>query len=99
MSIKSNPHDERWSKVVYVVYDAPHVPGPFSTRLVALRSALAATTPSNIAKPLKQTVCKGNAHVLQELERIHRMGGEGVMLKKPDGGYQSGRSGKALLKV
>jgi ATP-dependent DNA ligase len=53
MSIKSNPHDERWSQVCYLVYDAPLTPGPFPVHLQALRRALS-TVPSNIAKVLEQ---------------------------------------------
>jgi DNA ligase 1 len=93
----NNPHDERWSQVSYQVFDAPLVTGPFSVRLEALRQALA-SVPPNIAKALEQSLCLGRDHVMEQLNGITSMGGEGVMLKKEKPEYTPGRSNN-LLKV
>lgn len=42
--------------------------------------------------------CKGKVHLEQELKRIEKMNGEGVMLRKPKSLYVAGRS-STLLKV
>lgn len=88
-----------WSRVQYVVFDAPQTTSDFPTRLAAIGRALAtARTPARIAHLLPQTVCTGAAHARAELDAVVARGGEGVMLRHPQAPYRAGRT-RHLLKV
>ena len=47
---------------------------------------------------LTHAACRDAAHVLDELAKIEDLGGEGLMLRKPESAYVAGRS-STLLKV
>jgi len=49
-----------------------------------------------VATLLPQTSCRGKIHAWEELERITKMGGEGIMLRKMKGPYRGGRSSDLL---
>jgi DNA ligase-1 len=53
---------------------------------------------SQFVKQVVQERCRGEAHLLAERERVVSLGGEGLMLRKPDSEYEVGRS-PTLLKV
>ena len=54
--------------------------------------------PTNIVFAIQQTVCRGKAHLDEELERIIVLKGEGVMLRNVKAPYEHGRT-MNLLKV
>lgn len=53
---------------------------------------------SPLHKSVEQIRCTGRDHLYQELARIEKLGGEGLMLRKPKSLYVEGRSA-TLLKV
>ncbi len=92
-------HDQTsdWQKIRYVVFDAPAEHAPFERRLKKCREHFN-HSPALYVDVLEQSVCRGRDHLDRELDRIESLGGEGIMLRRPDSLYEAGRS-SSLLKV
>jgi len=92
--VRSGPSDD-WEQVTYVVFDAPAVPGAFEDRIKHVEKTL---TKKPHARFLDHVACKGVDHLRTELRRVEGLGGEGLMLRRPQSLYEVGRS-SSLLKV
>ncbi len=88
--------DDRWKQVRFMVFDAPKAQGTFEERARFVKEALPEKNAH--AKPVPQELCKSAAHLIAERDRIVALGGEGLMLRKPESTYEPGRS-PTLLKV
>ena len=92
---KQTPVESEWRRIRYYVFDAPMQPGPCEKRW---RDMAAAVRGIPHVVVVEQTACPSP----RALEKMHadiaRLGGEGVMLRKPGSAYEHRRSG-ALLKV
>jgi DNA ligase-1 len=53
---------------------------------------------NRFVKPVVQERCRGASHLIAERDRIVALGGEGLMLRKPESEYEARRS-PTLLKV
>ena len=95
-AVLSQTPDERWKRVRFMVFDAPQVKGTFEQRTEFLREILRAE--NQFVKAVAQERCKGTAQLLAERDRVVALGGEGLMLRKPESAYAEGRS-PTLLKV
>jgi len=95
-TVLSQTPDDRWKRVRFMVFDAPQAPGTFEQRMEFLRATLPAE--NQFAKPVAQERCKGANHLLAERDRVVALGGEGLMLRQPESGYETRRS-PTLLKV
>lgn len=89
------PNKNDWSRVQFMVFDAPEVRAPFQGRLNEVQKSLISC---NWASMHIQQHCNGHTHVMMELDRILKLGGEGVMLRYPTAHYTGGRT-TDLLKV
>lgn len=90
-----------WKEVVYVVFDMPKHGGKFEERMEALRNQLSGELPAGahlFARCHAQQLCKGRAHLDDELKRVQDQEGEGLMLRRAGSLYEAGRS-SSLLKV
>eukprot|EP00054_Salpingoeca_dolichothecata_P012797 m.71039 g.71039 ORF g.71039 m.71039 type:complete len:210 (+) comp20130_c0_seq1:1673-2302(+) len=86
----------RWEKVSYKIFDIPSMKDkPFETRLQHLSTLFPDHKHLHI---VKHTKCQNNDHLKQELDRVHKLGGEGLMLRQPGSKYVGSRS-STLLKV
>lgn len=100
---KSDKNKELWKKnMTYNVFDTPIPNVPFEDRLYMIKDALTRAKKTgklpNI-KMVKQTKFDPKVTTIQqELENIEKMGGEGLMLRKPGSLYVSTRS-DSMLKV
>jgi DNA ligase-1 len=95
-TVLSQTPDERWKGVQFMVFDAPQATGTFEQRTDFLRKTLA---PGNQhVKLVLQQRCESVKHLLAERDRVVALGGEGVMLRKPESEYEPRRS-PTLLKV
>lgn len=94
--VLSDTPDERWKQVRFMVFDAPKAKGTFEQRTQFVATTLPAKNAH--AKPVPQEICKNAAHLIAERDRIVALGGEGMMLRKPESDYEAGRS-PTLLKV
>ena len=88
---------ERWRPMKYLVFDAPDEKGPFEDRMKFLADALPSWK-SSVTTLVEHLVCKDNAHIEEELERIIGLGGEGLMVRKPGSHYERTRS-STILKI
>lgn len=95
-TVLSQTPDERWKSVRFMVFDAPQATGTFEQRLQFLEATLPAS--NQFVKRVAQERCKGAAQLIAERDRIVALGGEGLMLRKPESEYEAGRS-PTLLKV
>jgi DNA ligase-1 len=92
---QSKSHD--WKQVQYVIFDAPDVAGPFETRLQFLTGTIHSWKATH-ATIHEHVVCTGVDHLVAELDRVTKLGGEGLMLRQPGSAYERTRS-TTLLKV
>ena len=86
-----------WEKVRYLIFDAPQAGGGFEKRLDFARRWFQ-QHPNPYTEVLKQQICENEMQLRRKLAEIESLGGEGVMLRKPNSPYTVGRS-YDLLKV
>mmetsp|Transcript_7420 Transcript_7420/g.11610 ORF Transcript_7420/g.11610 Transcript_7420/m.11610 type:complete len:165 (-) Transcript_7420:33-527(-) len=80
-----------------MVFDAPLINKTFRKRKAILEDRIAKLD-CPFVKTLKQTVCKSQEHLDQEMEKVLAKDGEGLMIKDPSSKYERRRSDK-LLKI
>ncbi|HIG28191.1 MAG TPA: DNA ligase [Verrucomicrobiales bacterium] len=95
-TVRRRMPDERWKQVKFMVFDVPNVKGTFEHRLKIIIQTLPIN--SGFAIPVPQYRCKGTDHLISNLNRIVKTGGEGLMIRKPESEYETHRS-PTLLKV
>jgi len=94
--VHSETPDDRWKRVRFMVFDAPHAKGTFEERMQFLQATL--PEGNRFVRVVAQQRCQGVAQLLAERDRVVRLGGEGLMLRQPASAYEAGRS-STLLKV
>ncbi len=94
--LEQQPHDG-WLQLQFAVFDVPATDGGFTRRIEQAESWFAAH-PSPYAAVIPQVPVRDRAHLRQELERITALGGEGLIVRKPEAFYAAGRSAQ-ILKV
>jgi DNA ligase 1 len=95
--VRRQDRSEHWKEVRFVVFDAPACTGDFEARQEYLADSFA-SRPSPYAMQCEQAPCTGLGHLKEELARVEALGGEGLMLRQPQSGYEIGRSW-TLLKI
>jgi DNA ligase-1 len=88
---------ERWKDLKYLVFDAPDAKGPFEGRMKFLQDNHGGWK-NTFTTIHEQATCTGTDHLIEELDRVVALGGEGLMLRKPQSQYEKRRS-STLLKV
>jgi DNA ligase-1 len=88
---------EAWREILFAIFDAPAVDGPFEERMRVVQQAVLPERASH-ASIVDQAICAGLDHLRQRLAQVESLGGEGLMLRQPGSRYESGRS-STLLKV
>lgn len=81
-----------WRGVQYLVFDAPGLPGPFEERWQALGRTVEQAGLPWLQRVPQVRVADAQA-LADELARVVRIGGEGLMLQRADARWQPGRSG------
>ncbi|MBR8463433.1 DNA ligase [Campylobacter sp. faydin G-24] len=93
------PNLTQWSEVKFYVFDVPHEQGGLLKRLEKLKNFMVKNTSSaKHIRIIKQTLIKDNTQLLEILNEVERLGGEGVVVRHPDTPYHNGRS-KNDLKI
>lgn len=93
---KHRVHDG-WLKLKFAIFDVPAAPGGFTARIAQARNWFAAH-PSRYAYVISQAEVRDRSHLLNELHRVEALGGEGLIVRRPDSLYSAGRSSD-ILKV
>lgn len=94
--VRSAGLDDPWKKITYMVFDEIRSDMAFEDRMQFLRSCRP-ELPKHVVL-VDQSQCLGFEHLSLELERVEKMGGEGLMLREPGSMYEGNRS-STLLKV
>lgn len=87
-----------WEKIKYLVFDSPSHKGKFEDRMWDIETLLRGDLIGKHILFVPQIQCKGLDHLLKELDRVQKLGGEGLMLREPKSLYEGTRS-STLLKV
>jgi DNA ligase-1 len=86
----TTPSERDWSEIKFMVFDAPRAPGDALSRIVKAAEALRG---NRWASVVQQTVCSdGASEVMDMLEAVVSIGGEGLILKHPTNPYTAGRN-------
>lgn len=93
---KQYPHPG-WLQLKFAIFDVPRSSQGFLDRIKKARQWFA-EHPSPYAFVISQIPVTEDAHLQRELQRIEELGGEGLIVRKPDGLYKVGRS-MEILKV
>ncbi|MEW5786696.1 MAG: DNA ligase [Pseudomonadota bacterium] len=92
---KTEPLDEEWRQVKYMLFELPGGAGDFSARLAVLRDLVAATGVPWLGV-VEQFRVADARELKQRMEAVVRGGGEGLMLHRAYASYASGRSDDLL---
>lgn len=95
--IRRKRPDANWVKVRFMIFDAPLVEGGFEKRLDFARRWFRQHQNPH-AEVLEQQICENEMHLRRTLRELESLGGEGVILRKPESPYTIGRS-HDLLKI
>jgi len=94
---KTEPQDEEWRRIKYMIFELPKAPGTFAGRAQRIREIAAkAQSPQLVA--VEQFRVIDRAMLKKKLDEVVRGGGEGLMLHLADAPYVTGRS-DALFKL
>lgn len=93
--VKKKKPDPGWLHLKFAIFEVPKAPGGFEKRL-QVAAAWFARHPSRYAFVIKQTPVNDRAQLQQELHRIEKVGGEGIILRRPGSPYTVGRTGDYL---
>ena len=89
--------DEEWQKIAYYVFDLPNSNKSFSQRLHIFWQ-LVNQTNSQYLRAIEQYRIVNHSELMQQLNNIVELGGEGLMLHRANAVYKKGRT-RDLLKV
>lgn len=93
---KQQPHSG-WLQLKLAIFDVPEAPGSFTKRMAKAIEWFAAH-PTAYAFVIPQTKVRDSADLQLQLALIEKLGGEGVIVRKPDAPYTAGRSAE-IFKV
>lgn len=94
-SAVSGSREKDWERIIYCVFDAPEVKGPFEKRLEVVRKYVVFSKHSAV---ISHELCSGKAQLLKMLDEVVTQGGEGLVLRRAGSLYEKKRS-DTLLKV
>lgn len=87
---KKQPH-EGWKNITYNIFEVPHAKGFLLDRLALVKE-------QKYIKVIPQIVCKNKQHLDSYLKSLLKKGAEGVVVRRADRAYKTGRL-KSALKV
>ena len=93
---KQQPHNG-WLQLKFAIFDVPQSDGRFIERMARAIEWLA-EHPTPYAYVIPQAKVRDSDHLQQELKRIESLGGEGLIVRRPDTYYKNGRTAE-ILKV
>ena len=94
---RTEPVDDEWRQVRYMIFELPGAQGDFSERVARMRSIVAKAGVSWLGA-IEQHAAVDRNTLKKMLADILKQGGEGLMLHRADAIYESGRS-DTLLKL
>ncbi|MFB9134132.1 DNA ligase [Vibrio olivae] len=95
--LDAKPVDSAWQQIRFMAFDLPELQQPFEQRYKAL-TQLVSHTSSSFLEAVEQRSISSESQLMAELDSIASQNGEGLMLRRFDRLYQSGRS-DTLIKL
>jgi len=89
--VRQHSPDDRWQKISYQIFEVPNQQGGLLDRLAILQQYLK-QHPSSFVIVIPQTIVQSASHVKTKLDKIVSLGGEGLVVRKPENQYHTGRS-------
>ena len=93
---KQQPNDH-WLELKFGIFDVPQHPGRFTRRIQQAKDWFN-NHPSKYAFVIEQKTISSAGQLQSELQRVEQLGGEGLIVRKPEALYTAGRSSE-ILKV
>jgi DNA ligase-1 len=93
--VRQQTPDDRWQTISYNIFEVPNQSGGLLARLAVLEDYLAENQPTFV-KIIPQTTIASPGQLKSDLEKITALGAEGLVVRKPDVPYHSGRSADDL---
>jgi len=94
---KTDPQDNEWRQIKYMIFELPDASGTFAQRVQGIRDIVAQTQwPQLVA--VEQFRVADRVALKRKMDEVVRGGGEGLMLHLADAAYITGRS-DVLLKL
>jgi len=93
---KQQPHDG-WLDLQFAIFDVPLATGGFTRRLQKAKDWFD-NHPTQFAFVIPQKTIKDRGQLKTELQQVEKLGGEGLIVRKPDALYTRGRS-REILKI
>lgn len=92
---RTHPVDSHWRKIRFMVFDLPAARANFSRRYEEL-ARVVGETDSPYLRLVEQFRVSGKQALMEKLDAVVKLGGEGLMLHRAKSLYQSGRSDDLL---
>lgn len=89
--VKKHEAHNGWLELEFAIFDVPLAGGGFEQRL-RMAGLWFAKNPSEYAFVIAHKTIRDREHLKEELLRVENLGGEGLILRKPDSLYTAGRS-------
>lgn len=93
--VRQHTPDNRWQTIRYHIFEVPNQLGGLLDRLAILKNYLA-RYPSPFIAVIPQSTVQSADHLKTELDKVISLGGEGLVVRKPDTPYLTGRSNHDL---
>lgn len=93
--VRKQSPDDRWQTITYNIFEVPNQSGGLLARLAVLEDYLTEHQPAFI-KIIPQTTVSSSSQLKSDLAEMNALGGEGLVIRKTDVPYHSGRSDAAL---
>ncbi len=95
--VRKQENHNGWLKLQFAVFDVPGASGGIEERLDIARHWFR-ENPSEYVFVITQKKVRDREHLKMELMQVEKMGGEGLIVRKPDSLYTKGRNNE-ILKV
>ena len=93
--VRQKTPDDRWHSIYYQIFEVPHQHGSLLDRL-AILSVYLKQHPNSFITIIPQLIVQSSSHLKTELDKVISLGGEGLVVRKPEMPYLTGRSSYAL---
>ena len=91
--VKSGVEENKWSKAMFWVFDAPDkADHPYEERIQHLNDLKDQGKLPSFVNIVDSVKCQNKEHLKEYFDNIIAKGGEGVMLREPGSLYKAGRS-------
>jgi DNA ligase-1 len=95
--VRQQTPDDRWQSITYNIFEVPNQSGGLLARLAVLEAYLAEHQDQYaFLKIIPQTVVSSTSQLHSDLKKMTLAGGEGLVVRKPESHYLTGRSDAAL---